>query len=122
MAFLQKVGSIVKRSAGSGSSLLQAVRSMSSSKVFVGGPELSLPYRSSVPRALMRKIFVPREAHLILYRSNLFNLSLQASRTARMSRAWAMRSPTMVKSWKACFFLVSPFHSDKKMCPCICGQ
>ncbi|CAM0877140.1 unnamed protein product [Alopecurus aequalis] len=37
MAFLQKVGSIVKRSAGSGSSLLQAVRAMSSSKVFVGG-------------------------------------------------------------------------------------
>jgi hypothetical protein len=53
MAFLQKLGSIAKRSAtGSGSSLLQAVRCMSTSKVFVGGPDLSLslcvPYRSSV--------------------------------------------------------------------------
>ncbi|KAM0849905.1 hypothetical protein ACQ4PT_053419 [Festuca glaucescens] len=37
MAFLQKLGSIAKRSAGSGSSLLQAVRCMSSSKVFIGG-------------------------------------------------------------------------------------
>jgi heterogeneous nuclear ribonucleoprotein A1/A3 len=43
MAFLQKLGSIAKRSAaGSGSSLLQAVRCMSTSKVFVGGPDLSL--------------------------------------------------------------------------------
>ncbi|KAI4985814.1 hypothetical protein ZWY2020_018444 [Hordeum vulgare] len=37
MAFLQKVGNALKRSAGSGSAMLQAVRSMSSSKVFVGG-------------------------------------------------------------------------------------
>lgn len=37
MAFLQKVGNVLKRSAGSGSAMLQAVRSMSSSKVFVGG-------------------------------------------------------------------------------------
>ncbi|VAI23827.1 unnamed protein product [Triticum turgidum subsp. durum] len=37
MAFLQKVGNVLKRSAGSGSAMLQAVRSMSSAKVFVGG-------------------------------------------------------------------------------------
>ncbi|KAF0916852.1 hypothetical protein E2562_014600 [Oryza meyeriana var. granulata] len=37
MAFLRKVGNLVRQSAGSGSSLYQAVRCMSSSKVFIGG-------------------------------------------------------------------------------------
>ncbi|KAL5223989.1 hypothetical protein ABZP36_010628 [Zizania latifolia] len=37
MAFLRKVGNLVRQSAGSGSSLYQAVRCMSSSKLFVGG-------------------------------------------------------------------------------------
>ncbi|CAL5080099.1 unnamed protein product [Urochloa decumbens] len=37
MAFLQKVGNLVKRSTGASSSLYQAVRSMSSSKLFIGG-------------------------------------------------------------------------------------
>ncbi|CAN6223218.1 unnamed protein product, partial [Urochloa humidicola] len=37
MAFLQKVGNLVKRSTGASSSLYQAVRCMSSSKLFVGG-------------------------------------------------------------------------------------
>ncbi|KAL6640866.1 hypothetical protein ACP70R_019047 [Stipagrostis hirtigluma subsp. patula] len=37
MAFLQKIGNLVKRSTGTGSSLSQAVRCMSSSKLFVGG-------------------------------------------------------------------------------------
>ncbi|RCV10685.1 hypothetical protein SETIT_2G128700v2 [Setaria italica] len=37
MAFLQKVGNLVKRSTGASSSLNQAVRCMSSSKLFIGG-------------------------------------------------------------------------------------
>ncbi|CAN6210061.1 unnamed protein product [Urochloa humidicola] len=37
MAFLQKVGNLVKRSTGASSSLYQAVRCMSSSKLFIGG-------------------------------------------------------------------------------------
>ncbi|XP_062200865.1 glycine-rich RNA-binding protein GRP2A-like [Phragmites australis] len=37
MAFLQKVGNLVKRSTSASSSLYQSVRSMSSSKLFVGG-------------------------------------------------------------------------------------
>ncbi|KQJ96556.1 glycine-rich RNA-binding protein 1 [Brachypodium distachyon] len=37
MAFLHKAGSLLKRSIGSGSPLLQTVRCMSSSKVFIGG-------------------------------------------------------------------------------------
>jgi hypothetical protein len=55
MAFLQKLGSIAKRSAGSGSSLLQAVRCMSSSKVFIGGSETSLS------PVLLTCFHVPRE-------------------------------------------------------------
>lgn len=41
MAFLRKVGSLVKRSTGATSSLYQAVRCMSSSKLFIGGSEFS---------------------------------------------------------------------------------
>nr|AAM01112.1 Putative RNA-binding protein [Oryza sativa Japonica Group] len=37
MAFLRKVGNLVRQSAGSGSPLFQAVRCMSSSKLFIGG-------------------------------------------------------------------------------------
>ncbi|VAI23826.1 unnamed protein product [Triticum turgidum subsp. durum] len=43
MAFLQKVGNVLKRSAGSGSAMLQAVRSMSSAKVFVGQASRTAP-------------------------------------------------------------------------------